>query len=233
MTLEPFTDIYLRACERKGGAAQLESLLAKPLSGSRLAEIGDDRYLAQFTKSIFQSGFVWKVVSAKWAGFEETFWGFDIDKLLLMPDEMLERKAADPSIIRNFNKVKTIRVNAQMISEVRDQHGSFGLFVAQWPEDDIIGLWLFLKQHGQRLGGNTGPYALRQLGKDTFLLTRDVESYLRARGIVDGGLTSKRSLAAAQHAFNHWRGDSGRSLTELSRIIAYGVGDNTVQVTEA
>jgi len=38
-----------------------------------------------------------------------------------------------------------------------------------------------LKKHGQRLGGNTGPYALRLLGKDTFILSSDVEGYLRAK----------------------------------------------------
>ncbi|HAG41377.1 MAG TPA: 3-methyladenine DNA glycosylase, partial [Pseudoalteromonas sp.] len=40
--------------------------------------------------------------------------------------------------------------------------------VANWPGDDTIGLWAYLKKHGARLGGNTGPYALRALGKDTF-----------------------------------------------------------------
>lgn len=229
MKYESFNDIYDRACERKGGEAALESLLPEPLSNAQLSAIADDRFLAQFTKSIFQSGFVWRVIHNKWPGFEEVFWEFNIEKLLLMPADMLERKSQDTKIVRNFTKVKTIPANAQMIRNVQREHGSFSQFIANWPEDEIIGLWLYLKKYGQRLGGNTGPYALRQMGKDTFILSSDIESYLRAHSIIEGGLYSKRSLDAIQNAFNHWKAESGRSLTELSRIIAFGVGDNTVQ----
>ncbi len=229
MKYEHFEDIYQRACERKGGEDALEVLLSTPLTTQQLASIPDDRYLAQFTKSIFQSGFVWRVIHNKWPAFEEVFWEFDISKLLLMPEDMLERKAQDPRIVRNFTKVKTVPANALMMRSVQLKHGTFAQFIADWPSDDIVSLWLYLKRHGQRLGGNTGPYALRQLGKDTFILSRDVESYLRAHGIIEGGLYSKRSLQAAQDAFNHWHQQSGLSMTELSQIVAYGVGDNNVQ----
>jgi 3-methyladenine DNA glycosylase Tag len=220
--------MYQRACDRKGGQAALESLLPPCRTPDELIDIGDDRYLAQFTKSIFQSGFVWRVIHNKWPSFEEVFWQFDVSKILLMPDDMLERKAQDPKIVRNFNKVKSIPANAMMMRSVQLEHGSFAEFIANWPEDEIVELWLYLKKHGQRLGGNTGPYALRQLGKDTFVLSSDVESYLRAHSIIEGGLYSQKSLRATQQAFNHWRSESGRSLSDISRIIAYGVGDNVV-----
>lgn len=224
--LEKFQAIYQRACERKGGPKALDAMLSKPLSDEEVANLGDDRFLAEFTKKVFQSGFVWRVVRNKWPDFERVFWDFDIDKLLLMPDEMLEAKAQDPTIIRNFPKVKTIRENALMIANVRREHGSFAKFVAQWPGDDIIGLWDYLKKSGARLGGNTGPYALRALGKDTFLLTRDIETYFRQRDIISGGVQSKTSLNAIQHGFNDLQQQSGRSLQELSLIIANSVGDN-------
>ncbi|MEM0954121.1 MAG: DNA-3-methyladenine glycosylase, partial [Pseudomonadota bacterium] len=86
-----FEAIYKRACERKGGPARLEKLLASPRSRRSLKALSDDRYLAEFSKKVFQSGFVWRVVEQKWEGFESLFWGFNIDKLLLMPDDMLER----------------------------------------------------------------------------------------------------------------------------------------------
>ena len=224
--LEKFQAIYQRACERKGGPNVLDSLLSKPLSDSQLAKVGDDRFLAELTKKVFQSGFVWRVVRNKWPDFERVFWQFDIDKLLMMPDEMLESKAQDPAIIRNFSKVKTIRENALMIDSIRREHGSFAKFIAQWPTNDIIGLWHFLKKSGARLGGNTGPYALRALGKDTFLLTRDIEMYFRQRDVISGGLQTKGSLNAIQHSFNELQQQSGRSLQEISIIIANSVGDN-------
>jgi 3-methyladenine DNA glycosylase Tag len=224
--MESFAALYQRACERKGGPKALEALLSKPLANSQVATLGDDRFLAEFTKKIFQSGFVWKVVPNKWPDFERVFFGFDIDKVLLMPDEMLEQRAQDPSIIRHYRKVKTVRDNALMIESVRNEHGSFSRFVANWPGDDIINLWAYLKQHGARLGGNTGPYALRFLGKDTFLLSRDVTSYFTQRNIISGGGASKRSLNAIQASFNELHQQSGRSLQELSQIISLSVGDN-------
>ncbi len=226
-----FELLYERACERKGGADAVEAMLPETASKTKLRRLGSDRYLAEFTRKIFQSGFVWRVVNNKWPSFEEVFWGFDVERLLMMPDDMLERKARDPAIIRNHSKVKTVRDNAGMIAETERREGkSFGKFVADWPEEDVIGLWAYLKKHGSRLGGNTGPYALRTLGVDTFLLTQDVEGFLRSYGIVEGGISSKKSLNAAQAFFNDLRDESDRSLSELSRIVSFGFGKNHVGV---
>ena len=231
---ENFKTIFTRAAQRKGGKRELEFLLGIGVFDDNANEdnvglFGDDRILAAFTKQIFKSGFVWRVVENKWPDFEEQFFNFNIEKMLMMPEEMLERKAADPKIIRNYNKVKTIKANAQMIFDVTmDKKMSFAQFIQDWPSEDIIGLWAYLKKHGQRLGGNTGPYALRLLGKDTFILSTDVEGYLRAHEIIDGGLQSKKSLVSIQAYFNDLQKQSGYSLTQLSRLIAFSCGDNYV-----
>ena len=224
--LEDYQALYQRACERKCGPDAVESLLSDPLSDRDVAQLGDDRFLAEFSKKVFQSGFVWRVVRNKWPEFERLFFEFNLDKVLLMPEEMLEQRAQDPAIIRNYKKVRTIQDNAMMIDSVRREHGSFAQFVANWPATDIIGLWSYLKKHGARLGGNTGPYALRALGKDTFILSHDVTSYFTQRGIISGGVNSKRSLNAIQQAFNQLQQQSGRSMQALSVLIAISVGDN-------
>jgi 3-methyladenine DNA glycosylase Tag len=240
-TTEKFSHLYQRAAERKGGTQALEILLGQKIVGKKLltdsaaqqsvANLTDDRILSAFTKQIFKSGFVWRVVENKWPDFEDSFFNFNIEKILMMPEEMLENKAADPKIIRNYNKVKTIQANAQMIFEHQTEHKtSFAQFIADWPTSDIIGLWAYLKKNGQRLGGNTGPYALRLLGKDTFILSSDVEGYLRAQQVIDGGLQSKKSLTAIQTYFNQLQQESGYSLTQLSRLIAFASGDNYVHV---
>ena len=239
---EKFDSLYARAVERKGGSEALLLLLGQRILGKKLlsdtaanqnvAQLGDDRVLAVFTKQVFKSGFVWRVVENKWPNFEEAFFNFNIEKVLMMPEEMLERKAADPKIIRNYNKVKTIKANAQMIFDHQTENGSsFAEFIANWPSEDIIGLWAFLKKNGQRLGGNTGPYALRLLGKDTFILSSDVEAYLRSQQVIDGGLQSKKSLLAIQHYFNDLQQQSAYTLTQLSRLIALANGDNYIHTT--
>ena len=231
--MEKFSNIYHRAAERKCGEKMLLSLLNEPLPAAQISSMADDLWLEEFTRKIFQSGFYWAVINNKWPGFREVFWDFNIGKLLMMPPEMLENKASDQRIVRNYTKVKTITANALMIHEASEEHGSFGQFIAQWPTDDIIGLWAYLKQHGSRLGGNTGPYALRVMGKDTFMLSRDVEAYLRANDIIEGGLQTKRSLRATQDFFNEMQQQSGLSLQQISQTISYSCGDNRVGVASA
>ncbi|MFT4928741.1 MAG: 3-methyladenine DNA glycosylase Tag [Phenylobacterium sp.] len=226
--MEKFDHIHHRAVERKGSEAALKSLLSSSIPATLIGQIPDDIWLEEFTRKVFQSAFYWSIIEKKWPGFKEVFWDFNIDKLLMMPHEMLEKKASDPRIVRNYTKVKTIPANAQMIHTVSTEQGSFGQFIADWPSDNIIGLWGWLKQNGSRLGGNTGPYALRALGKDTFILSRDVESYLRANNIIDGGLQSKKSLNAIQSFFNDMQQQSGLSLQHISQTISYSTGDNRV-----
>ncbi|CAE6904041.1 DNA-3-methyladenine glycosylase I [Vibrio alginolyticus] len=228
MSIERFDDIYQRAAERKGGDDQLEDLLTQPLSKEELAAIPNDRWLAAFSMKVFQSGISWSVVRKKWPNFEEVFFGFKIEPLLMLSDEQWEAKTTDERIIRHHAKVMSIPANARMIHEATVEYGSFGKMVADWPQEKITELWSYLKKHGNRLGGNTGPYTLRTMGADTFIISNDVESYLRNCKIIEGGKDTKKSLDAATKAFMQWQQESGRSLTEISQIIAFSTGDNRI-----
>ncbi|WP_018984701.1 DNA-3-methyladenine glycosylase I [Salinimonas chungwhensis] len=226
MAAESFDTIYRRACERKGGEAGLKALLRQPLPPSQVANIPDDRFLAAMTRQVFKSGFVWRVIEQKWPAFEEVFFGFDIEKILLMPDEMLERKASDERIVRNYKKVMTVRDNAMMVADISREYGGFGKYLAQIDKADITGLWQTLKKRGARLGGNTGPYMLRAMGVDTFIMSQDNEDYLRKHEVIDGTLQSQKSLRAMNAQFFQWHEQSGLSLSELSQILSYSWGSN-------
>jgi len=227
--MEKFKDIQHRAAERKGGKKALAYLISQPLPAKQIAEIHEDLWLEEFTRKIFQSGFYWSVINNKWPGFREVFWNFNVSKLLMMSSEMLEEKSADERIVRNYTKVKTIPINASMVHfSSKEKSKNFGQFIADWPTNDIVNLWAWLKKNGARLGGNTGQYALRAMGKDTFILSRDVEAYLRAHNHIEGGLQSKKSLNAAQAFFNEMQQQSGLSLQEISQTVSYSVGDNHV-----
>lgn len=145
MSIEKFDAIYQRAAERKGGEDQLEALLSHPLSKEELAAIPDDRWLAAFSMKVFQSGISWSVVRNKWPNFEEVFFGFKIEPLLMLSDEQWETKATDKRIIRHLTKVMSIPANARMIHEASIQHRSFGKMVADWPQEKITELWAYLK----------------------------------------------------------------------------------------
>lgn len=221
--MESFDSIFQRAAERKGGAAELELLLPETVSPEKLAARRDDRYLAEMTRCVFRSGFVWKIIENKWDNFEKAFQGFDVASNAMMSDEDVERLSTDESIVRNHLKIQSVRRNASYILEVRASHGSFGRYLADWPASDIVGLWAELKQRGDRLGGQTGRFFLRFVGKETPVLSNDVVKALIGLGVVEKAPGSKKSLKAVQEAFNSWAEESGRDLSQISRVLALSV----------
>ncbi len=163
------------------------------------------------------------MVDAKWPNFENVFWGFDPEKVVLMSAEHIERLMQDTRIIRHLGKLKSVPRNAQMLLDISHEYGSFGAFLAQWPEHDIVGLWRYLAKQGYQLGGLSAPSFLRMAGKDTFMLSKDVVAGLIAQDIVTKHPTSQRDLAAVQDAFNIWQTQSGRPLCQISRMLALTV----------
>jgi 3-methyladenine DNA glycosylase Tag len=222
--VEKFSSIFDTACERKGGKAALMRLLPKPLGAKALQQVGNDRCLAQMTRCIFQAGFVWRVVDNKWDNFEEVFFGFPPEKIVMLSPEQIDRFSQDQRIIRNRQKVLSVQHNAHYILDVSKSHGSFSRFIQQWPSSDLIGLFAHMKKQGSRLGGMTGQRVLRNLGRDTFILTGDVVRCLQRSGLdIAEGPTSKRELGLAQQAFNLWHEESGLSYSQLSRVCAMSV----------
>jgi len=189
-----------------------------------LAASKDDRWLAQMTRCVFQAGFVWRVIDNKWDGFEEVFFGFPPQKIVLLSPEQLDRFATNPRIVRNRVKVLSVQANAHFILDICREHGSFGKFIASWPGQDLIGLFALLKNRGSRLGGMTGQRILRNMGKDTFIVTGDVVCCLQRGGLdIGDNPGSQRELRLIQAAFDQWHEESGLPYSHLSRIAALSV----------
>ncbi|BCQ64045.1 hypothetical protein PBOI14_57950 [Pseudomonas sp. Boi14] len=138
---------------RFGSAAALEAQLPTPASDDYLRALSADRYLSTLALRVFRAGLKHSLVDAKWPAFEQVFFGFDPEKVVLMGAEHLERLMQDTRIIRHLGKLKSVPRNAQMILDVQKQHGSFGAFIADWPVHDITGLWQYLAKHGNQMGG--------------------------------------------------------------------------------
>lgn len=228
-----FAAIRKRAEARKGGRAALAALLpAVPDSGSQAA-LADDRVLAEMTKRVFCSGFVWRVIDQKWPGFEAVFLGFEVGRLCFEPDEFWEVAARDARIVRHAAKVMSVRGNARFVADIAAEHGSFGRFLAAWPAEDQVGLLEALGKRGSRLGGMTGQYLLRFLGRDSWITSRDMVACLRDAGVDVGAQpTGKRELGRVQDQMNAWAAKTGLSLTQLSRICAMSVGENRATAME-
>jgi 3-methyladenine DNA glycosylase Tag len=222
-----FKEIHEQAIKRKGGRATLNSLLDLPISNAQLALQGDDRFLAAMARAINQAGFNWSVIANKWPQFEEAFFGFNINKLSHLSPDVWEQYMHDKRIVRHGPKIRAVMENVYFISDEAEKHGSFAKFIANWPEQDQVGLLSYLKKHGSRLGGKTGQWFLRYAGKDCFVMNQDVILALRNAGYdIPNPPTSKRDLQIVQDVFNLWHNESGLPYTSLSRIAAFSVGIN-------
>jgi 3-methyladenine DNA glycosylase Tag len=205
------------------GADELEALLPRAASNRTLRSRADDRYLAEMTRCVFRSGFVWKIIENKWEGFEEAFAGFDVNTCALLSDEMLENLGQDERIVRNARKIQSVRGNALFVRAVREEHGGFGRYLADWPREDFVGLWEELRKRGERLGGQTGRFFLRFVGWDTPLFSPDVVKALIAQGVVDKPPTGRKAMLAVQDAFRAWHAESGREYCQISRVLSASV----------
>ena len=208
---------------RFGSAAELEAHLPVPKTPAQLRKIRDDRYLSTMALRVFRAGLKHSLVDAKWPAFEEVFFRFDPEKLVLMGGEHIERLMQDARIIRHLGKLKSVPRNAQFVLDVAKEKGSFGNLIADWPVTDIVGLWRYLAKHGTQLGGLSAPRLLRMAGKDTFIPSDDVVAALKAQKVVDKMPSSQRDQAAVQSVFNQWHSDSGRPMSQLSAMLAFTV----------
>lgn len=221
--MKSFKWMYEHVQAHKSGE-DVELLLPQAKSQSELVLLPDDRILSDMVRRVFRAGLKHSLVDSKWPAFEEAFFRFDPEKICLMSDEQLENMMQNEKLIRHWGKIKSVRINANMMQEQAEKQGSFARFIADWPSEDIIGLWAYLKKHGNQLGGNSGPYFLRMIGKDTFILTDDVVAGLKAQGVIEKKPTAKRDLQKVQDCFNAWQQESGRPLCQISRLLSYTVG---------
>jgi len=225
--MESFAAIRDRAAQRKGGEDVLERLLGTAPDNAALATVPDDRILSMMASRVFSAGFVWSVIEQKWPGFEAAFLGFAPKALLFQPEDFWHDLASDKRIVRNPQKIRSVRENAEFVERISREHGDFGTFLSAWPADDQVGLTAYLAKHGSRLGGNSGQYFLRFIGWDAFIISGDMASALRQAGVeIAENPTSKGDLARIQAQVNAWASETGLCRTHISRVLAMSTGIN-------
>jgi len=222
--MKDFQKLYDLAAQRKGGPKVLDALIPKPRTKAALAKIPDDRWLSGIAKSVFRAGFRWSVVDNKWPDIEAAYDGFDPHAVAFQSDDDLDILLKDARVIRQWKKLKAIRSNAQYIVDLAAEHGSAARYFADFPASNYIALLDDMKRRGSYLGGTSAQYFLREMGKDSFILSRDVVAALSREKVFTGTATSKSSLKDIQDAFNAWVADGGQSLTRVSRVLAFTTG---------
>ncbi|MBR9907195.1 MAG: DNA-3-methyladenine glycosylase I [Gammaproteobacteria bacterium] len=218
-----FSYFYDQAIARHGSQQEIAGRLPSVAANEQIREISDDRILAEITRCVFRAGFAWQVIKNKWQGFEDAFAGFLPIYWQQVPPERLDELARDTRIVRNPQKIATVPLNARMIVEVAEQHGSFGAFLANWPRSEQHQLLAYLKKHGARLGGTAAQHVLRRVGWDGYLLTPDNLTALRNHKLLDASPYSKRGAEQIQRVFNQWHAETGMPYSHLSRILSMSI----------
>jgi 3-methyladenine DNA glycosylase Tag len=218
-----FKEIQRAAEVRNGGAAALKKKLPTAKSTRALKAVGDDRYLSAMCLRVFSAGLKHAMVQGKWPAFEEVFHGFEPHRVRAMADEELEALMGESRIIRHWGKIKSVRANAAAIRDIADEAGGMGNWLADWKPEQTVELWDQLQKRFTQLGGNSGPYFLRMVGKDSFNLTPFVLSALKHWKLYDGAGKGKRERAKVQQVFDALHAECGLPLCQISMTLAQSV----------
>ena len=85
----------------------------------------DDALFENMSLQLFQAGLSWHMVLARRDAFREAFHGWSIDEVAEMGPDSVDRLVEDASIIRNRMKIEACISNAQVVQDIRGEHGSF------------------------------------------------------------------------------------------------------------
>jgi 3-methyladenine DNA glycosylase Tag len=215
--------VWERACERHGEQA-LRDHFPTVVDEGQLRATADDRFLSAMSMRVFAAGFRWRVIQAKWPSTEEAFHHFDVDTVAGLDFEDIEALAQDPRIVRNRPKIISTVKNALFVQQVSRENEGFGNWLADWKPEQTLELWAALKAGGDRLGGDSGAWFLRLVGKDTFRFSGDVCQALIDAGVVTRKPTGKRDQRKAAEAIDAWSKESGLSLSAVSVVLAKSTG---------
>jgi DNA-3-methyladenine glycosylase I len=141
---------------------------------------GDRALFELLTLEGAQAGLSWRTVLARREGYRSAFLGFDIERLAALTDRDLEDRLATAPIIRNRQKVFSVRDNARGVLGIEAASGSFDAWLWSFVDGTpIVNRWdeaaqvpattplsdrlsKALRQRGFRFVGSTICYAFLQ-----------------------------------------------------------------------
>ncbi len=101
--------------------------------------VHDDRKLFEFlVLEGMQAGLSWSLILKKRAGYVQAFDGFDASKIARYNDYKYQELLANPTIVRNKQKIQAAIQNAQAFLRVQEQHGSFDAFIWRFVDGEPI-----------------------------------------------------------------------------------------------
>lgn len=99
----------------------------------------DDRYI--FEMLILegaQAGLSWNIVLSKRDAYKQAFYNFDIVSCSKLTDEELDNIKITYNIIKNTNKIKSVRTNANLVIDIQKEYGSFSKYLWMFSDEKQI-----------------------------------------------------------------------------------------------
>lgn len=103
----------------------------------------DDRHIFEMLCLEGQSvGLSWRTIINKRQAYKDAFLDFDIDACAALSDRYLEGLLENPRLIRNRNKIYSVRGNAIVANRMIARHGSLDSFFWSYTDgEQIDGRW--------------------------------------------------------------------------------------------
>jgi DNA-3-methyladenine glycosylase I len=89
----------------------------------------DGRHFEFIVLDAFQAGLSWAIILGKREGFRAAFDGFDPGRIARYTKRSIERLLADPSIVRNRQKIEATVTNARAFLAIQAEHGTFDRYI--------------------------------------------------------------------------------------------------------
>ncbi len=87
-------------------------------------------------------GLSWKIIMHKKEAYLKAFHDFKIDSCAAMTDEELEQLLGNSDLVRNKNKIFSVRKNAQAVQKIQKEFGSFDAYLWSFTDGrQIDGHW--------------------------------------------------------------------------------------------
>lgn len=87
-------------------------------------------------------GLSWKTIMHKREAYRAAFHDFIIDACAAMTDEELEGQLSNTGLVRNRNKIFSVRKNAQAVRRIQKEFGSFDAYLWSFTDgQQIDGRW--------------------------------------------------------------------------------------------
>ena len=137
-------------------------------------------------------GLSWQIIMHKREAYRAAFHDFRIEACAVMTDGELEGQRSNPGIIRNKNKIYSVRNNARVVQQIQKEFGSFDAY-----------LWGFTdREYGQQIDGHwKTPADIPTVSDVSIVMSKDMKkrgisfvgpvitySFLQSIGIVNDHL---------------------------------------------